>query len=318
MLSIRRIGVLTSGGDAPGMNACVRAVVRTAIAHDLQVRGIRRGFEGLVEGDFVEMDGRSVSNIVQTGGTILKSARCPRFREEEGRAEAARQIEEAQIDALVAIGGDGTFNGAQRFNAEHDVPIIGCPGTIDNDLFGTDETIGYDSALNTAIENIESAFERMETLVEDLLVVSREGWTVETRQRVDGARLVADAWAAVATAEATLECEWAGTVEADPDRLAQAFENLFRNAVDHAGPSVTVRVGPLDDTAGVYVADDGPGIPADERDTVFEMGVSDDGGTGLGLAIVERIVTAHGWSISAGGSEGGGARFEIRFDGEPA
>ena len=155
MLSLRRIGVLTSGGDAPGMNACVRAVVRTAIAHDLEVRGIRRGFEGLVEGDFVEMDGRSVSNIVQTGGTILKSARCPRFREEEGRAEAARQVEEADIDALVAIGGDGTFSGAQRFNAEHDVPIIGCPGTIDNDLFGTDETIGYDSALNTAIENID-------------------------------------------------------------------------------------------------------------------------------------------------------------------
>ena len=155
MLSFRRIGVLTSGGDAPGMNACVRAVVRTAIAHDLEVRGIRRGYEGLIEGDFVEMDGRSVSNIVQTGGTILKSARCARFHDEEGRAEAARQVEEAEVDALVAIGGEGTFTGAARFHEEHGVPVIGCPGTIDNDLYGTDETIGYDSALNTAIENID-------------------------------------------------------------------------------------------------------------------------------------------------------------------
>ena len=155
MLSLRRIGVFTSGGDAPGMNACVRAVVRTAIAHDLEVFGIRRGYEGLIEGDFVEMDGRSVSNIVQTGGTILKSARSPRFREEEGRAEAARNVKEADIDALVAIGGEGTFTGAGLFHQEHGIPIVGCPGTIDNDLFGTDETIGYDSALNTAIENID-------------------------------------------------------------------------------------------------------------------------------------------------------------------
>ena len=155
MLSLRRIGVFTSGGDAPGMNACVRAVVRTAIAHDLEVLGIRRGYEGLIEGDFVEMDGRSVSNIVQTGGTILKSARSPAFRDEEGRREAARNVEEAEIDALVAIGGEGTFTGAALFNREHGIPIVGCPGTIDNDLFGTDETIGYDSALNTAIENID-------------------------------------------------------------------------------------------------------------------------------------------------------------------
>jgi 6-phosphofructokinase 1 len=155
MLSFRRIGVLTSGGDAPGMNACVRAVVRTAVAHDLEVRGIRRGYEGLIEGDFVEMDGRSVSNIVQTGGTILKSARSPRFYEKEGRAKAARCIEEGELDAIVAIGGDGTFSGGAVFHEEHGVPIIGCPGTIDNDLFGTDETIGYDTALNTAIENID-------------------------------------------------------------------------------------------------------------------------------------------------------------------
>jgi len=167
-----------------------------------------------------------------------------------------------------------------------------------------------------AIENVESALDRMGTLIEDLLVVSREGWTVDATRSVDAEKLVADAWGTVATDEATLDCEWTGRVEANPDRLAQAFENLFRNALDHASPSVTVCVGPLDDGAGVYVADDGPGIDPEDRDSVFEMGVSGEGGTGLGLAIVERIVTAHGWSISAGESEAGGARFEIRFDGE--
>jgi signal transduction histidine kinase len=167
----------------------------------------------------------------------------------------------------------------------------------------------------TAIGNVERALDRMETLIDDLLVVSREGWTVENPRTIDGQRLVADAWAGVATDDATLDCEWSGTVRGDPDLLVQAFENLFRNAVDHAGPSVTVRVSPLEDAEGIYVADDGPGIPEDERDDVFEMGVSNDGGTGLGLAIVERVVSAHGWSVSAGESEHGGAQFEMRFDG---
>jgi 6-phosphofructokinase 1 len=155
MLNIRRVGVYTSGGDAPGMNACVRAVVRAALANDLDVIGIRRGYAGMIDGDYVEMDGRSVSNILQKGGTVLKSARSKRFHTEEGRAEAARQLRDGQIDALVSIGGDGTFRGAAIFNDEYNIPIIGCPGTIDNDLFGTDETIGYDTALNTAIENID-------------------------------------------------------------------------------------------------------------------------------------------------------------------
>ncbi len=151
---IERIGVYTSGGDAPGMNACLRAVVRVAIAQDLDVMGIRRGYEGMIEGDMVEMERRSVSNIVQTGGTILKSARSPAFRDEEGRAQAAKHIRANNIDALVAIGGDGTFRGASKFYQEYSFPIVGCPGTIDNDLFGTDTTIGYDTALNTPIENI--------------------------------------------------------------------------------------------------------------------------------------------------------------------
>lgn len=155
MVNPKRIGVYTSGGDAPGMNACVRAIVRTAVAHDLEVMGVRRGYAGMIEGDFVEMDGRSVSNIVQQGGTILKSARSKAFRTPEGRKTAASQLKDYGIDALIGIGGDGTFRGAALLYDEHGVPMVGCPGTIDNDLFGTDETIGYDTALNTAIENID-------------------------------------------------------------------------------------------------------------------------------------------------------------------
>jgi 6-phosphofructokinase 1 len=155
MHQINRIGVFTSGGDAPGMNACVRAVVRTAISQDLEVIGIRRGYAGMIEADFVEMDNRSVSNIVQQGGTILKSARSESFKTPEGRQRAAQQLRDAGIEALVAIGGDGTLRGAVAFNEEHSVRIVGCPGTIDNDLFGTDETIGYDTALNTALQNID-------------------------------------------------------------------------------------------------------------------------------------------------------------------
>lgn len=155
MISLQRLGVFTSGGDAPGMNACLRAVVRTAVSNDIEVVGIRRGYAGMIDGDFVEMDGRSVSNTLHMGGTILKSARSKRFRTAEGRIDAFNQLRDAEIDALVAIGGDGTLQGASTFYEEHKVPVIGCPGTIDNDLFGTDETIGYDTALNTALENID-------------------------------------------------------------------------------------------------------------------------------------------------------------------
>lgn len=153
---INRIGVFTSGGDAPGMNACIRAVVRRAVAEGLEVVGIRRGFAGMIDGDFVEMDRQSVSNILQQGGTILKSARSLRFQEDsESRALAATRLREHGVDGLVAIGGDGTFQGAGLLHDEHGVPVVGCPGTIDNDLFGTDETIGYDSALNTALDSID-------------------------------------------------------------------------------------------------------------------------------------------------------------------
>ncbi len=149
------IGVFTSGGDAPGMNACLRAVVRTALGHGLRVVGIKRGYAGLLDGDFVEMDHGSVSNIIQLGGTIIKTARSEEFLQLEARAKAAALVRESGIEGLVAIGGDGTFRGAQALWSEHHIPIIGAPGTIDNDLYGTDETIGYDTAINTALDAID-------------------------------------------------------------------------------------------------------------------------------------------------------------------
>ncbi len=155
-VTMQRIGVFTSGGDAPGMNACLRAVVRTALHYQLEVIGIKRGYEGMIDGDFVELDSKSVSNIIQRGGTILKTARSDRFLTIEGRNVAYENLRKKEIDSLVAVGGDGTFRGALQFFNEHsDLKIVGCPGTIDNDLFGTDFTIGYDTAINTAVEAID-------------------------------------------------------------------------------------------------------------------------------------------------------------------
>lgn len=155
MTNIRKIAVFTSGGDAPGMNAAVRAVVRTAIYNKIQVAGIYRGYQGLIEGDIEELSARSVNQILQRGGTFLKSARSKDFREKEGRERAYEKLKSNAIDAVVAIGGDGTFAGAHVFNKEFDFPIIGIPGTIDNDLVGSDFTIGFDTALNTVIDAVD-------------------------------------------------------------------------------------------------------------------------------------------------------------------
>ncbi len=152
---IKKIAVFTSGGDAPGMNAAVRAVVRTATYHGLDCYGIYRGYEGMINGRIRKLAARDVGNIIQRGGTILKTARSDRFKTAEGRKVAYGHLKEAGIDALVAIGGDGTFTGADVFYKEFDIPIIGLPGTIDNDICGTDYTIGFDTAINTAIEAVD-------------------------------------------------------------------------------------------------------------------------------------------------------------------
>ena len=152
---LKCIGVLTSGGDAPGMNAAVRAVTRAAIYNGIKVKAIYRGYKGLITGEIKEFQTQDVSNIIQQGGTILKSARCSEFKTKEGRALAYETIQREGIDALIVIGGDGTFTGARAFAQEFNMPIIGIPGTIDNDLWGTDSTVGYDTALNTIMECID-------------------------------------------------------------------------------------------------------------------------------------------------------------------
>ncbi len=155
MENLKRIAVLTSGGDAPGMNAAIRAVVRTSFNNGIEVYGIMRGYDGLIKNDFRKLESRDVSNIIQTGGTILKTARCPEFREKEGRIKAFENLKKNKIDGLIVIGGDGSFAGASLLSKEHNFPVIGIPGTIDNDLYGTDYTIGYDTALNNIVAAVD-------------------------------------------------------------------------------------------------------------------------------------------------------------------
>ena len=155
MKTPNHIGVLTSGGDSPGMNAAIRAVVRSAVFYGKKISGIQRGYEGFIDGDIVELNSKSVRHILNQGGTFLKSARSERFRTAEGRKQAYESMQKAGIDGLVVIGGNGSFTGALIFSNEYQVPVMGIPGTIDNDLYGTDFTIGYDTATNTVIECVD-------------------------------------------------------------------------------------------------------------------------------------------------------------------
>ncbi|MCC6722134.1 MAG: 6-phosphofructokinase [Bacteroidia bacterium] len=152
---MKKIAVFTSGGDSPGMNACIRAVVRTANFNNIKVVGIMNGYKGMIDGEFVNLTTESVANIIQRGGTILKTSRCEEFKTVDGRKTAYENLKKNQIEGLICIGGDGTYTGAEIFYNEFEIPSIGIPGTIDNDLYGTDHTIGYDTALNTAMDAID-------------------------------------------------------------------------------------------------------------------------------------------------------------------
>ena len=175
---MNRIAVLSSGGDAPGMNAAIRSVVRTGLYHDLEVVGVMRGYAGLIEADFRTMDRNSVSDIIQRGGTVLLSARCDEFMTVEGRQKALRNMQENSIEGLVVIGGDGSFRGAEKINLELGIPAIGIPGTIDNDLAGTDYTIGYDTAMNTILDAINK--------IRDTATSHERTFVIETMGRDNG------------------------------------------------------------------------------------------------------------------------------------
>jgi 6-phosphofructokinase 1 len=233
MTQIKNIGLFTSGGDAPGMNAAIRAVVRTALFHDLQVTGIMRGYHGMVKGEFMPMGRKSVSNIVQRGGTILKTARSESFRTPEGRKIAYEKLKEQNIDALIALGGDGTFTGAKAFGAEYDMPILGLPCTIDNDLAGTDFTIGYDTAINTVVNAVDKIRDTAES--HDRLFI------VEVMGRDSG--LIALRTGIATGAEAILIPENKGG-------MAQLFDRLENGRKDKTSRIVIAAEG--DDAGGAF------------------------------------------------------------------
>lgn len=213
---IKCVGILTSGGDAPGMNAAIRAVTRSAIYNGLQVKGIYRGYKGLVTGEIQEFKTQNVSNIIQQGGTILKTARCKEFTTPEGRALAYENMKKEGIDALIVIGGDGSLTGARIFAQEYDIPCIGLPGTIDNDLYGTDTTIGYDTALNTILDAVDK--------IRDTATSHERLFFVEVMGRDAG--FLALNGAIASGAEAAIIPEFSTEV----DQLAEFIKNGFRKS----------------------------------------------------------------------------------------
>ena len=221
MGTIKSIGILTSGGDAPGMNAAIRAVTRSAIYNGLKVYGIYRGYKGLVTDEIQEFKSQNVSNIIQMGGTILKTARCKEFTTPEGRAQAYENMKKHEIDALVIIGGDGSLTGARIFAQEFDVPCIGLPGTIDNDLYGTDTTIGYDTALNTILDAVDK--------IRDTATSHERLFFVEVMGRDAG--FLALNGAIAAGAEAAIIPEFSTEVEQLEEIIAHGFRksNSSRN-----------------------------------------------------------------------------------------
>ena len=219
-MAIQCIGILTSGGDAPGMNAAIRAVTRTAIYNGFQVRAIMRGYRGLVTNEIKEFTSSSVSNIIQLGGTILKTARCQEFTTPEGRKQAYENMKAAGIDALVVIGGDGSLTGAETFAREFDVPIVGLPGTIDNDLGGTDSTIGYDTALNTIMEAVDK--------LRDTASSHERLFFVEVMGRNAGFLALNSAIASGAEAAIIPE------IDTEVDQLAELISRGFRKSMNSA------------------------------------------------------------------------------------
>ena len=226
------IGVLTSGGDAPGMNAALRAVTRAAISNDIQVKAIYRGYKGLIDGEVKPFTTQDVSGIISRGGTILKSARCAEFPTKEGRQQAYETLKREGIDALIVIGGDGTFTGARVFAQEYNVPVIGIPGTIDNDLWGTDATVGYDTALNTIMNCVD--------ILRDTATSHERVFLVEVMGR-DAGFLTLNA-AITAGAEAAIIPERATIIEQIEEHAIDGGAQAVAKMIEEAHPEFSSRV----------------------------------------------------------------------------
>ena len=235
---IKTVGVLTSGGDAPGMNACIRAITRTAIYNGMKVMGIYRGYEGLINGEIKEFTSESVSNTIQRGGTILKTARSMEFMTPEGMQKAYDNLVKFGIDALIVIGGNGSLTGAQKLAREYDYPVIGLPGTIDNDLYGTDSTIGYDTALNTIVDCVDK--------IRDTATSHDRFFFVEVMGRDDG--FLAQNSAIAAGAEAAIIPE----DQTDVDQLEQFISRGFRKSKNS---SIVIVSESKKDGGAMYYAD---------------------------------------------------------------
>lgn len=229
MAEIKCVGILTSGGDAPGMNAAIRAVTRAAIFSGLKVKGIYRGYRGLISDEIVDFRTQNVSNIIQQGGTILKTARCKEFQTPEGRQLAYDVIRRHEIDALVVIGGDGSLTGARIFANEFNFPCIGLPGTIDNDLYGTDTTIGYDTALNTIMECVDK--------IRDTATSHERLFFIEVMGRDAG--FLALNGAIASGAEAAIIPE----ISTEVDQLAELIQNGFRKSKNSSIVLVAEKIG---------------------------------------------------------------------------
>jgi 6-phosphofructokinase 1 len=282
---IKKIGVLTSGGDAPGMNPCIRSVVRTAISNGIEVLGVEAGFKGLIRGDFLPMGVRDVGGILQKGGTTLQTARSEEFRTPQGRREAIREMNNVGMDALVVIGGDGSLNGAQKLSHEHNIPVIGVPASIDNDIYGTDMAIGVDTALNTIVDAIDK--------IRDTASSHSRAFLVETMGRMSG--YLAVQAGIVTGAEMILIPE----VKADVEELVVAMEDAYKRGKTHCIVVVAEGAEPNATELGNYIDDMDTGF----KTRVTILGHVQRGGSPtafdrllasrLGMAAVNHLVAGH-------------------------
>lgn len=292
--AVRKLGILTSGGDAPGMNAAIRAAVRTASTRDIAMVGYIDGFAGFVAGEYLELDDRAVGNIIQRGGTLIGTSRCPEFLDANVRAAAVRQMMAAGVDGLIIVGGDGSFRGARAIELEHGVPVAGVPGTIDNDVYGTDETIGFDTAVNTAVLAIDH--------VRDTSESTGTMFFVEVMGRTSGAIALHTALAGGAAGVLVPEAH---------EDIAQLLERL-RTSIERGKRSHIVVVAEGDQAGGAFAVAEMVGKHIDHPHRVIVLGHIQRGGRPTAR---DRIVASLSGALAVEGLAAGRSGFMVGMQG---